>query len=97
MGRPRTAGPGHPNATARRPKRGASPPGKAGGSKRPRVALTATYKTPLAGTPDEIVDRLGKFADAGVQRVYLQLLDVADLDHLEFFAATVMRQIHPPS
>jgi F420-dependent oxidoreductase-like protein len=52
--------------------------------------------TPLAGTPDEIVDRLGKFAEAGVQRVYLQLLDVADLDHLEFFAATVMRQIHQP-
>jgi F420-dependent oxidoreductase-like protein len=52
--------------------------------------------TPLAGTPDEIVDRLGEFAEAGVQRVYLQLLDVADLDHLEFFAATVMRQIHQP-
>ncbi len=52
--------------------------------------------TPLAGTPDEIVDRLGEFAEAGVQRVYLQLLDVADLDHLEFFAATVMRQIHHP-
>ena len=52
--------------------------------------------TPLAGTPDEIVDRLGKFAEAGVQRVYLQLLDVADLDHLEFFAATVTRQIHQP-
>jgi len=52
--------------------------------------------TPLAGTPDEIVDRLGKFAEAGVQRAYLQLLDVADLDHLEFFAATVMRQIHQP-
>ena len=52
--------------------------------------------TPLAGTPDEIVDRLGEFAEAGVQRVYLQLLDVADLDHLEFFAATVTRQIHQP-
>jgi F420-dependent oxidoreductase-like protein len=52
--------------------------------------------TPLAGTPDEIVDRLGKFGEAGVQRVYLQLLDVADLDHLDFFAATVMRQIHQP-
>jgi hypothetical protein len=31
-----------------------------------------------------------------VQRVYLQLLDAADLDQLEFFAATVMRQIHQP-
>ena len=49
--------------------------------------------TPLAGTPDEIVDRLAPFADAGVQRVYLQLLDTGDLEHLEFFAAEVMRQV----
>ena len=49
--------------------------------------------TPLAGSPDEIVDRLAPFADAGVQRVYLQLLDTGDLEHLEFFAAEVMRQV----
>jgi alkanesulfonate monooxygenase SsuD/methylene tetrahydromethanopterin reductase-like flavin-dependent oxidoreductase (luciferase family) len=49
--------------------------------------------TPLAGTPAEIVDRLGPFAEAGVQRVYLQLLDTRDLEHLEFFAAEVMRQM----
>lgn len=49
--------------------------------------------TPLAGTPDEIVDRLAPFAEAGVQRVYLQLLDTGDLEHLEFFAAEVMRQV----
>lgn len=49
--------------------------------------------TPLAGTPAEIVDRLGPFAEAGVQRVYLQLLDTEDLEHLEFFAAEVMQQM----
>ena len=49
--------------------------------------------TPLAGSPDEIVDRLAPFAEAGVQRVYLQLLDTGDLEHLEFFAAEVMRQV----
>lgn len=49
--------------------------------------------TPLAGTPGEIVDRLAPFAEAGVQRVYLQLLDTGDLEHLEFFAAEVMRQV----
>ena len=49
--------------------------------------------TPLASSPDEIVDRLAPFADAGVQRVYLQLLDTGDLEHLEFFAAEVMRQV----
>lgn len=52
--------------------------------------------TPLVGTPAEIVDRLGPFAEAGVQRVYLQLLDAADLDHLELFASEVMRQVGSP-
>jgi len=46
--------------------------------------------SPLAGTPDEIVERLTAFADAGVQRVYLQLLDLSDLAHLELFATEVM-------
>ena len=49
--------------------------------------------TPLVGSPAEIVDRLEPFADAGVQRVYLQLLDFRDLDHLELFATEVMPQL----
>jgi len=49
--------------------------------------------TPLVGSPAEIVDRLGPFAEAGVQRVYLQLLDARDLDHLELFATEVMPQL----
>ena len=46
--------------------------------------------SPLVGIPAEIADRLGAFVDAGVQRVYLQLLDLADLEHLDLFAAEVM-------
>jgi F420-dependent oxidoreductase-like protein len=46
--------------------------------------------SPLAGTAAEIVDRLGPFVEAGVQRVYLQLLDMHDLDHLAFFASEVI-------
>jgi F420-dependent oxidoreductase-like protein len=46
--------------------------------------------SPLAGTPDEITGRLEQFAEAGVQRVYLQLLDLSDLEHLQLFAAEVM-------
>jgi F420-dependent oxidoreductase-like protein len=49
--------------------------------------------SPLAGTPAEIVDRFGPFAEAGVQRVYLQLLDMSDLAHLELFASDVMSQL----
>jgi F420-dependent oxidoreductase-like protein len=40
----------------------------------------------LAGSPAEIGDRLGQFAAAGVQTMYLQVMDLADLDHLELLA-----------
>ncbi len=40
----------------------------------------------LGGTPDEIRDRLGQWADVGAERVYLQVLDLADLDHLALLA-----------
>jgi len=43
----------------------------------------------LAGTPAEVVDRLRAYADAGSSRVYLQVLDLADLDHLDLVAAEV--------
>jgi F420-dependent oxidoreductase-like protein len=46
----------------------------------------------LAGTPAEVVDRLGRYADAGAGRAYLQMLDLKDLDHLELVAAEVMSQ-----
>ena len=48
--------------------------------------------TPLVGTPAEIVDRLAPYLEAGVQRVYLQLLDLSDLDHIELFTE-VVRQL----
>ncbi len=48
--------------------------------------------SPLVGTPAEIVDKLAAFTQVGVQRVYLQMLDMADLDHLELFASEVARQ-----
>jgi len=48
--------------------------------------------SPTVGTPAEIADKLGPYIDVGVQRVYLQLLDMSDLDHLEFFATEVVPQ-----
>ena len=47
----------------------------------------------LAGTPAEAVDVLGRYAEAGAQRVYLQVLDLADLDHLDLVAAEVAPQL----
>jgi alkanesulfonate monooxygenase SsuD/methylene tetrahydromethanopterin reductase-like flavin-dependent oxidoreductase (luciferase family) len=49
--------------------------------------------SPTAGTPAEIVDRLGPFIEAGVQRVYLQVLDMSDLEHVELFATEVVPQL----
>ncbi|NUO92649.1 MAG: LLM class F420-dependent oxidoreductase [Dermatophilaceae bacterium] len=47
----------------------------------------------LTGSTDEIVDRLGTFAEAGAERVYLQVLDLADLDHLADIADGVLPQL----
>jgi F420-dependent oxidoreductase-like protein len=43
----------------------------------------------VAGTPAEAVQRIGEFQEAGSQRIYLQALDVDDLDHLELIATEV--------
>jgi F420-dependent oxidoreductase-like protein len=46
-----------------------------------------------AGTPAEVVDVLGRYAEAGATRCYLQVLDLADLDHLDLVAAEVAPQL----
>ena len=40
----------------------------------------------VAGTPDEVVARLQAFADIGAQTIYLQVLDLDDLEHIELLA-----------
>jgi hypothetical protein len=47
----------------------------------------------LAGSPAQIVDKLGGFAGDGASRMYLQVLDLHDLDHLELIATEVMPQV----
>ncbi|MGO1316357.1 MAG: LLM class flavin-dependent oxidoreductase, partial [Cellulomonadaceae bacterium] len=44
----------------------------------------------VAGTVPEVIDTLGRLAEMGVQRTYLQVLDLADLDHLDLVAREVM-------
>jgi F420-dependent oxidoreductase-like protein len=50
-------------------------------------------ETAIAGTPAEVVDRIGQFAELGSQRIYLQTLDLDDLDHIELVAREVMPQV----
>ncbi|GAB2470875.1 LLM class F420-dependent oxidoreductase [Jatrophihabitans fulvus] len=45
-----------------------------------------------AGTVSEVVDKIGAFGAEGVTRFYLQVLDLADLDHLEL-ATELARQL----
>jgi F420-dependent oxidoreductase-like protein len=46
-------------------------------------------KNGAAGTPAEVVATLQRWADAGATRIYLQVLDLSDLDHLELIASEV--------
>jgi F420-dependent oxidoreductase-like protein len=43
----------------------------------------------LGGLPGEIVERIGQFAAVGAEKVYLQVLDLADHDHLRLIASEV--------
>lgn len=47
----------------------------------------------LAGSPTEIVEKIGRYAAIGSERIYLQVLDLDDLDHLELVAAEVAPQV----
>ena len=41
----------------------------------------------------EAVDALGRFAEVGSTRAYLQVLDLSDLDHVELIASEVLPQV----
>jgi F420-dependent oxidoreductase-like protein len=47
----------------------------------------------LTGTPAEVVDKIGRLAELGVSRIYLQFLDLTDLPQLELIAAEVFPQL----
>jgi F420-dependent oxidoreductase-like protein len=47
----------------------------------------------LAGSPAQIVGKLRDFARTGASRMYLQVLDLHDLDHLELIATEVMPHV----
>jgi alkanesulfonate monooxygenase len=47
----------------------------------------------LAGSPAEIIDKLGLYREAGVERIYMQVLDLADLDHIALLGNEVLPHI----
>ncbi|HEU5038979.1 MAG TPA: LLM class F420-dependent oxidoreductase [Nocardioides sp.] len=44
----------------------------------------------VAGTPDEAVEKIRRYAALGAERIYLQFLDLSDLDHLRLVAGDVL-------
>lgn len=47
----------------------------------------------IVGTPAEAVETIQRYAEAGATRLFLQTLDLADLDHIELVAAEVAPQL----
>jgi len=50
-------------------------------------------ETAVAGTPGEVAAKIAEFAEIGAERVYLQVLDLSDLDHLALIASDVAPQV----
>ena len=43
-----------------------------------------------AGTPDEVIAKIATYAEAGATRLYLQVLDLDDLDHLALVSSDIL-------
>jgi len=55
--------------------------------------LAALRATGLVGTPAEVTEKIGRFAELGAERIYLQVLDLEDLDHLELIADEILFRV----
>ncbi|MFF5109466.1 LLM class F420-dependent oxidoreductase [Streptosporangium sp. NPDC000509] len=55
--------------------------------------LAALRAAGLAGTPAEVIEKIGRFAELGAERIYLQVLDLDDLDHLELIADEILFRV----
>lgn len=50
-------------------------------------------KGAAVGTPGEVVEAIQRYAEAGATRLFLQTMDVLDLDHIELIASAVATQL----
>ncbi len=44
----------------------------------------------LAGSPQQVIDKIKTFSELGATRLYLQILDMSDLDHVDLIASEVL-------
>ncbi|MEU4311909.1 LLM class F420-dependent oxidoreductase [Nocardia sp. NPDC024068] len=47
----------------------------------------------LAGTPAEVAEKITRYREIGTERIYLQILDLTDLDHLALIANEVATRL----
>jgi len=47
----------------------------------------------LCGSPSEVVDLIGRLGELGVSRIYFQVMDMTDLEHIELIASEVLPQL----
>jgi F420-dependent oxidoreductase-like protein len=45
------------------------------------------------GTPEEVVERLAQWRDAGAENLYLQIIDMSDVEHLRLLGSDVLRKV----
>jgi alkanesulfonate monooxygenase SsuD/methylene tetrahydromethanopterin reductase-like flavin-dependent oxidoreductase (luciferase family) len=55
--------------------------------------LASLRRDGIAGTTDEAVDRISAIQELGVDRLYLQVVDLRDLDHLDFIAREILPKL----
>jgi F420-dependent oxidoreductase-like protein len=55
--------------------------------------LAALRRDGIAGTVDEAVDRISELQQLGIDRLYLQLVDLRDLDQLDFLAREIVPKL----
>ncbi|NUO56658.1 MAG: LLM class F420-dependent oxidoreductase [Hamadaea sp.] len=50
---------------------------------------------PLFGTPAQVAEQIGRFAELGATRLFLQVLDLSDLDHLDVIQGDLAPRLTP--
>lgn len=50
-------------------------------------------KNGLCGSPQEVIDKIGQWAEAGAERLYLQVLDLSDLEHVELIGSDIIPHV----
>jgi alkanesulfonate monooxygenase SsuD/methylene tetrahydromethanopterin reductase-like flavin-dependent oxidoreductase (luciferase family) len=61
-----------------------------------RAAATGTtiadFRSPrtFSGGPDEIAEKVSRLRDLGADRIYFQLMDLRDVDHVDYLGSEVL-------